>query len=307
MDGVLVIDKPAGLTSHDVVVAARRYLGESRVGHTGTLDPLATGVLALACGRATRLVRFLMSSTKDYEATVRFGVTTDSYDITGTETARTGSQPTAGDVEAALESLRGERLQTPPAFSAKKISGRRAYDMAREQRPVSPKPARVCLSRVELVDLTGHEGTFRLTCSAGYYVRSFAHDLGQLAGTGACLAELRRTRSGEFGIDRALPLSALQEDLERTRHALVPLHDLLGSLDAVRVTEEGRTRVVHGRDLRAEHLQPAAAIGQPFSQGSGGGSSGAQWVRIMDDGGALVALATVRANDGALHPAVVLI
>ena len=305
MDGVLVIDKPAGLTSHDVVLAARRYLGESHVGHTGTLDPLATGVLALACGRATRLVRFLVSSTKDYEATVRFGVTTDSYDITGTETTRTGRQPDASDVSAALESLRGQRLQTPPAFSAKKIAGRRAYDMARAQRPVAPKAVPVCLSRAELVDLTGSEGTFRLTCSAGYYVRSFAHDLGQLAGTGACLAALRRTRAGEFGLDRALPLSALQDGLTHAPRAMVPLHELLSSLDAVCVTDEGRTRVAHGRDIRPEHLQEAT--GRPISPRPQEGSMGRQWMRIVDAGGLLVAVATVREADGALHPAVVLI
>src|SRR5215210_1318648 len=122
MDGVLVIDKPPGLTSHDVVAAARRALGESRIGHTGTLDPLATGVLPLAVGRATRLVRFLVASDKDYSATIRFGLTTDSYDIDGAETARSDRRPTRADVEAMLASLTGDYLQTPPAYSAKKVA-----------------------------------------------------------------------------------------------------------------------------------------------------------------------------------------
>ena len=123
MDGVLIIDKPRDLTSHDVVAAARRVLGERRIGHTGTLDPLATGVLPLACGRATRLVRFLTSSDKEYEATIRFGFTTDSYDVTGAETSRSGLRPETGAVTGALASLTGSYLQMPPAFSAKKVGG----------------------------------------------------------------------------------------------------------------------------------------------------------------------------------------
>ena len=133
IDGVLVLDKPQGLTSHDVVAVARRALGERRIGHTGTLDPLATGVLPLACGRATRLVRFLTASDKDYDATIRFGLTTDSYDVTGTETSRSGRLPERDAVERALATLTGSYLQTPPAFSAKKVAGRRSYDMARER------------------------------------------------------------------------------------------------------------------------------------------------------------------------------
>ena len=136
MDGVLVIDKPSGVTSHDVVAVARRAIGERRIGHTGTLDPLATGVLPLACGRATRLVRFLTASDKEYLATVRFGMTTDSYDVTGTETSRSALRPDRDAVTRALASLTGSYLQTPPAFSAKKVAGRRAYDMARREEAV---------------------------------------------------------------------------------------------------------------------------------------------------------------------------
>ena len=204
MNGVLVVDKPEGLTSHDVVAAARRALGETRIGHTGTLDPLATGVLPLVCGRATRLVRFLSASDKDYEATIRFGFTTDSFDITGEETSRTDREPSREAAVAALESLRGEYLQTPPAYSAKKVSGRRAYDLARRDQSVALAPAAVRVARAELVAFTGTHATVALTCSAGFYVRSFAHALGRLVGTGACLEALQRTRSGEFGIDEAV-------------------------------------------------------------------------------------------------------
>src|SRR5215510_4923064 len=130
MDGVLVVDKPQGLTSHDVVAVARRCLNESRIGHTGTLDPLATGVLPLACGRATRLVRFLSASDKDYEARIRFGLSTDTYDITGTTIRTSEVRPGRDAIEQALTSLRGDYLQMPPAFSAKKIGGTPAYELA---------------------------------------------------------------------------------------------------------------------------------------------------------------------------------
>jgi tRNA pseudouridine55 synthase len=310
IDGVIVVDKPEGPTSHDVVAVARRVLGEQRIGHTGTLDPLATGVLALACGRATRLVRFLTASTKDYEATVRFGVTTDTFDVTGEETGRSGRRPTATDVEAALGSLRGDYLQTPPAFSAKKVAGRRAYALARQQQPVTPAAVAVRVSRADLVALSGDTATFLLTCSAGFYVRSFAHTLGELVGTGACLAALRRTRSGEFGIAQAIPLTALRVADEDRMPGFVPMHSLLCGLASVCVTGEGRLRIVHGRTIHQEHLvEPnlgleglgrATADGEPTTEDT-------CWVRILDQSGTLVAMARARRPDGALQPAVVLI
>src|SRR5688572_22860671 len=148
MNGVLIVDKPQGITSHDVVAAARRLLGEPRIGHTGTLDPMATGVLPLAIGRATRLVRFLSSSDKDYDATIRFGLTTDTYDITGTEASRSGRTPDIDSVLRALDQLRGDYLQMPPPFSAKKIGGKRAYDLARQQREVTLASVPVRVARV---------------------------------------------------------------------------------------------------------------------------------------------------------------
>ncbi len=198
MDGVLVVDKPQGLTSHDVVAVARRSLHERRIGHTGTLDPLATGVLPLACGRATRLVRFFVSSDKDYEATIRFGVSTDSYDITGAETSRSDRVPERDAVETALASLRGEYLQVPPAFSAKKVAGERAYARARRDETVTLQAVPVRVPRADLVECSGASARIHVTCSAGFYVRTFAHSLGELVGTGACLESLRRTRCGEF-------------------------------------------------------------------------------------------------------------
>lgn len=295
MDGVLVVDKPEGLTSHDVVAVARRALGETRIGHTGTLDPLATGVLPLACGRATRLVRFLTASDKDYDATIRFGLTTDSYDITGTETSRSGLQPARDAVVAALATLTGDYLQMPPAFSAKRVGGRRAYALARDDRPVELTAVPVTVSRVELLAFSGDSARVALTCSAGFYVRSFAHELGTRLGTGACLDALRRTRSGDFGLEPAVTIEELQRGPEDAAEWMVPLERLLPAFPAVRVTDEGRMRVGHGRVLEEGHL----ATELPAGPG--------EWVRVLDPEGLLVAVATRGPQPGSLHPAVVLI
>ena len=299
MDGVLVVDKPEGLTSHDVVAAARRILGEKRIGHTGTLDPLATGVLPLACGRATRLVRFLTASDKDYDATIRFGLTTDSYDITGEETSRSAVRPTRERLDEALASLRGDYLQMPPAYSAKKVAGRRAYDLARNDEPVTLTAVPVSVTRAEVLAFDGDRVRIELTCSAGFYVRALAHSLGQLVGAGACLETLRRTRSGDFGLEAAITLDALAEEDDGGAGFLIPMEELLPRMPGIRVTDEGLQRVSHGRELEARHLIGAIdaradlAI-QPYT-------------RLLDADGHLLALATSGGTPGSLHPSVVLI
>src|SRR5580765_516017 len=291
MDGVLVVDKPESLTSHDVVAAARRLLGEKRIGHTGTLDPLATGVLPLACGRATRLVRFLSASDKDYEATILFGVTTDTLDVTGQETGRSGATPSRGALLAAMQSLEGELLQVPPAYSAKKVGGRRAYDFARRDEPVELAAVPVRVSRLELMEFGDDRCRVSLTCSAGFYVRALVRDIGARCGTGACLEALRRTRSGDFTLEEAIPLDALHggtavrgagpaERREEGRGGpadletlLIPMEDLLPGMPAVTVTAEGLARVSHG-----QHVRPVDLAGpQP--------SGDAEWVRLLDAGG----------------------
>ena len=288
MDGVIVVDKPRGLTSHDVVATARRALAERRIGHTGTLDPLATGVLPLACGRATRLVRFLTASDKDYDATIRFGLTTDSYDVTGLETSRSGLRPEAEAVTRALAALAGRYMQMPPAFSAKKVGGRRAYAMARAATPVELTPAPVTVSRADLLDLTGDIARVRLTCSAGFYVRTFAHSLGELVRTGACLQDLRRTRSGEFSLAQAIDIETLSRGGDAAAAALVPVDRLLPTLPTVTLTDEGRNRVSHGQEVEG-------IVGS------------AEWVRLADREGHLVAMARAGSRPGSLHPTVVLI
>jgi tRNA pseudouridine55 synthase len=303
MDGVLVVDKPQGLTSHDVVAVARRCLREPRIGHTGTLDPLATGVLPLACGRATRLVRFFTASDKEYDAGIRFGLTTDSYDITGVETSRSGQAPSREAIEEALQSLRGEYLQTPPAYSAKKVSGRRAYEMARRAEPVALEPVPVRVTRAELLDVSGASARVVVACSAGFYVRTFAHSLGERVGTGACLESLRRTRSGDFDLATAVPLEVLQRDAAAAVGRVVALNQLLPNLPAARLTDEGRTRVLHGRDVDEAHLC------RDDERGLDNGRT--EWVRLLDEAGHLLALGTPAAGKTgdrrALHPAVVLI
>ncbi|MGE0444046.1 MAG: tRNA pseudouridine(55) synthase TruB [Vicinamibacterales bacterium] len=290
MDGVLVVDKPEGLTSHDVVAVARRALREKRIGHTGTLDPLATGVLPLACGKATRLVRFLSASDKDYEATIRFGLTTDTYDITGTETGRVPGPIRRAEVEAALETLKGEYLQTPPPYSAKKVEGVRAYALARRAQPVALKAVPVHVSALTLLDLDEERAVVRLTCSAGFYVRSFAHALGQAVGTGACLEALRRTRSGDFTVEAAMTLDELQADPEAAAGWVLPLEGLLPRFPAVTVTDEGRLRASHGRELLPGHYS-----GRPEG-----------WTRILDAEGRLLGLGQPGTHADSLHPEVVL-
>ena len=306
MNGVLVVDKPQGPTSHDLVAVARRALGERSIGHTGTLDPLATGVLPLACGKATRLVRFLSASDKAYDAVVRFGVATDSYDLAGRVVQESPARPTRQSIEDAIASLVGLRLQTPPAFSAKRVGGQRAYDLARQERPVAVVPVPVTLHSAEIIATTDDDATVRLVCSAGFYVRSFAYDLGQMVGSCACLAALRRTRAGRFTLEGAVDATVLAgagtpEGAERIRLAVVPMSALLPELGAVQVDQVGLARVLHGQELEPRHVHPL--LGQdvplPLEQ--------APWTRVLGPTGDLVAMATPGTGPGALHPAVVLI
>ncbi|HEX8352045.1 MAG TPA: tRNA pseudouridine(55) synthase TruB, partial [Pyrinomonadaceae bacterium] len=221
MDGIIIIDKPAGRTSHDVVARARRVLREKRVGHTGTLDPFATGVLVLLVGRATRLAQFLSGAEKEYEATVRLGYSTDTGDLTGQrrespspgEAALDCAPLTRERLEAALAPLRGEIEQVPPMYSAKKVRGKKLYELARRGEEIERQAVRVRVSEFEIAAEGGgsllspnEDGTCdlraRVVCSAGTYVRALAESLGENLGTGAHLAALRRTRAGEFGLGR---------------------------------------------------------------------------------------------------------
>lgn len=212
VDGVLLVDKKSGLTSHDVVERFRRRAKVKKAGHTGTLDPLATGLLVLCVGKATRLQAYLMGMEKTYEGTIQFGWATDSYDASGTPV---GDPVEANvehvDFEKHLDVFRGDIEQMPPAFSAKKIEGVRAYALARKGEEVKLQPKRVTIYEFDIVSVEGSRARFRVRSSAGTYVRSLAHDLGQAIGTPAHLKDLRRTAIGTFGIDDAIPFDRLAE------------------------------------------------------------------------------------------------
>lgn len=308
LDGVLVVDKPTGPTSHDVVACVRRALRTKKVGHLGTLDPLATGVLPLAVGRATRLASLLTGAAKQYDAQIRLGLVTDSYDITGTVVGGAaaagqgdGTPPLPEQIADALGRFVGAGEQLPPPVSAKKVGGVRAYVLARQQRPVQPKSVAVTLETLTVLSIDGWHLRCRLRCSSGYYVRSLAHDLGQRLGCGGCLEGLRRERHGAFGLADAVALDEVVPDAPDAASRgpmlvsrLIPLSALLPELPAVVVTDDGRRRTAHGNTLRTFEL----ARGQI--------SSAAARVRVLDTGGRLLAIAEPGPGQ-MLHPRVVLV
>ena len=295
-DGVLVVDKPAGPTSHDIVAAVRRRLRGAKVGHTGTLDPFATGVLPLVVGRATRLARFLTAADKEYDALIRLGRATDTCDLTGRVTfeAPAGFAPPApAAVAAAIDGFVGTWMQTPPAYSAKLAGGVRAYEQARRGEAVDRPPARVTVSRLELLSIEGPLVRVRLVCSAGFYVRAFADAVGRELGTRGCLDALRRLRSGSFTLAEAVPVAAL--DAGGLDGRLLPLESLLPEWPAVGLTAEGAAWAAHGRDLGPAQCR----------SGQGSAPAGSA-VRLFAPDGRLVALAEGGAG-GILHPSVVLV
>ena len=267
MDGVLIIDKPAGLTSHDVVARVRKTIGERRVGHTGTLDPFATGVMVVLIGRATRLAQFLSGAEKEYEAVMRFGYATETGDLTGAridtefqEKARSAPSLRKEEIESAMESFRGKVEQLPPMYSAKKVAGRKLYEHARRGEEVERQPVRVTIHEFELLHDNelmppNNDGSLdlraRVVCSAGTYIRTLAEDLGKQLGVGAHLVELRRTRAGRFGIDAALTLEKLAEACERNSisDALISPHQALSDLPVIELGEDELRRTLHGLDL----------------------------------------------------------
>jgi tRNA pseudouridine55 synthase len=286
MDGLLIVDKPAGWTSHDVVARARRLLREKRVGHTGTLDPFATGVLVLLVGRATRLAQFLAGAEKEYEATIRLGYSTTTGDLTGErradaeageEMSAAGEEVEAGagakdcaalereQFEAALASLRGEIEQVPPMYSAKKVGGRKLYELARRGEEVERRAARVKVSVFEVLgeesdawSRPNDDGTcdvrVRVVCSAGTYVRALAESVGERLGTGAHLAALRRTRAGQFRVEDAVTPDGLQKLSEAGADAgefLLRPEAALPHLPSAHLTSDEARRARHGAAIRA--------------------------------------------------------
>ena len=316
MDGILIVDKPEGWTSHDVVARARRLLKEKRVGHTGTLDPFATGVLVLLVGRATRLAQFLSGAEKEYEATIRLGHATDTGDLTGARREGEGAEENAKDcaavtreeLEAALALLRGEIAQVPPMYSAKKIGGKKLYELARRGEEIEREAVRVSVREFEVVaDADGGfmksngDGTCdvraRVVCSAGTYVRSLAESAGETLGTGAHLAALRRTRAGEFRIERAVSFEELQRvfgeggRVEGGAEFLLPVEAALPQMPSAHLSAEDARRVRHGAAVQA--AGPCAW------------EEGAQ-VAMFEEGGALLAVGVYDSAAALLRPRVML-
>lgn len=293
MDGILLIDKPAGPTSHDVVARMRAVSGERRIGHTGTLDPMATGLLILVLGKATRLSNYLTSGEKSYEAVIRLGWFTDTDDAMGQRKGNPAQLPADSSLERALERFRGEFDQLPPQHSAKKVGGERAYDLARKDTLVELRAVPVTVSALELLGREGDLVTVAVTASAGFYVRALARDLGETLGCGAHLAELRRVGAGRFRIEDAIAM-AEAERLGRGIDAhLISPADALSELPFVVCTAAGLARAQHGNPLSPEHLE-----------GRWVSPAGGKPTRVLDAQGTLVALA--HARGGALHPAIVL-
>ena len=306
MDGLLIVDKPVGPTSHDVVARVRRALGERRIGHTGTLDPMASGVLPLVLGRATRLARFLSAAEKTYIAVVRLGMETDSHDADGQPVGDPydGAMPDPAAIERALDSFRGTFLQQPPRFSAKKIGGIRSHALARQERarpstalgpgPVAARPVSVSVSDLRVLGIDGTDVELALTCSAGFYVRALAHDLGQQLRTGAHLAALRRTRAGDLRVEDAIALDAIVGDAGAAAAAIVPMGRMLTTLPAAALSDEGVRRARHGRSLGPGDFCA------PLPQAASG------FTRLLDSSGDLVGVAEPERAPGVLHPVVIL-
>ncbi|HWG53194.1 MAG TPA: tRNA pseudouridine(55) synthase TruB [Gemmatimonadaceae bacterium] len=277
-DGLLLVDKPAGRSSHDVVNVVRRVLGVRRAGHAGTLDPFATGLLILLIGRATRLASCLEDEPKTYEATVRLDAETDTDDLTG-QVVRTAPVPPRAELERAMLALSGDILQVPPAYSAKQRDGQRAYVAARRGTALALPPVAVRVEAWTVRAWRANELDVRITCAGGTYIRALARDLGRLADGAAHLAALRRVQCGGFSVDAASPLDALG-----AAPALLPPRAAVPSLPAQVVTADEAARVAHGQRIPARVAGPRAAL--------------------VDDAGALVALAD-RADEH-WHPRLVM-
>jgi len=305
MDGVLIIDKPSGITSHDVVARTRHILHERRIGHTGTLDPFATGVLVLLLGKATRLAQFLSSLDKEYHAIIRLGYATDTGDPTGTRIPGPPSKPdnfTEEAIESALQNLRGDIDQVPPMYSAKKVEGKRLYELARRGESVERQPVRVCIYEFEPIRPEGQlikdnlDGTFdfhaRVSCSSGTYVRTLAEDFGKRLYVGAHLAELRRTRVGDFEISQAITLEQLKLHFgeESLGSVVLPVNAALSRLPFVHLRAEDVSRARHGREVMVAESERIDG----------------EDVAMYDADEQLIAVGRYDANSRSLHPHVVL-
>jgi tRNA pseudouridine55 synthase len=295
VNGILIIDKPGGITSHDVVARVRRIFKTKRVGHTGTLDPFATGVMVILVDRATRLAQYLDKDEKEYEATVRFGFETDTGDRTGSPRSEVqGPMSLSPDVvESALEHLRGQIEQVPPMYSAKKIDGKKLYELARKGETVERKAVSVTISKLEVtrpLDKASQEMTICVSCSAGTYIRTLAEDIGRKAGVGAHLGELRRTAAGRFTIGQSVTLEQLA-DLDDASSMLIPMIEAVAHLSEFKLSADRTAKTLNGMSTRVFEM--------PFTDG--------QSIRMIGDNGQLLAIGVFDAAENVVQPKVVLV
>jgi tRNA pseudouridine55 synthase len=296
MNGLLIIDKPDGLTSHDVVARVRRILKTKRVGHTGTLDPFATGVMVILVGQATRLAQFLDKDEKEYEALVQFGFETDTGDRTGSSKSKVQSPKSVNveDIERVLPRFRGHIEQIPPMYSAKKVEGKKLYELARKGVEIERKAVAVSIYQLEIIsddELRTPNSTIRIrvVCSAGTYIRTLAEDIGCSVGTGAHLAELQRTRAGQFNISEAITLADLEEMADPVS-ALIPMSTAVAHLPEVVLNEDRVVKTKNG--LSSRFLDTGFANGDT--------------VRMVNTDADLIAIGVYNAEEKTVQPKVVL-
>ena len=299
MDGILIIDKPEGLTSHDVVARVRRALHIKRVGHTGTLDPFATGVLVLLIGKATRLAQFLDKDEKEYEAVIQFGFETDTGDKTGMRTAKCGlrneeiaERLATTDWQNVLSGFRGEIEQVPPMYSAKKLAGKKLYELARQGKEIERKPIKVIVHELEIIDdeKFGNPQSalrIRVLCYAGTYIRTLAEDIGRRIGIGAHLTELRRKRAGKFALDESVNV----RDLDASTVKLLPIEEAISHLPEFVLSDERVEKTRNGMTTRTN--------GNQF------GSD--EIVRMVDHKGKLIAIGVNEDDLSEIRPKIVLV
>jgi tRNA pseudouridine55 synthase len=306
MNGILIIDKPVGLTSHDVVSRLRRILKTKSIGHTGTLDPFATGVLVMLIGKATRLARFLDKDEKEYQAVVRFGFETDTGDCTGSPKSHVSSPKslTIGELETVLPEFRGSVLQTPPMYSAKKVEGKKLYELARNGIEIERKPVSVNVSKLEITDKAfekgendlGHETWdlgLRVSCSAGTYIRTLAEDMGKRVGVGAHLAELRRIRAGKFDLSKAVTIEELEEIVVKGEQSniSIPMNEAISHLPSVVLSNEELEKTKNGM----KYVYENSSLGDE------------QPIRMNDHNGELAAIGFYKRAEKYVQPKVVLL
>ena len=290
MNGILLVDKPAGWTSHDVVAKLRGVLGERRMGHSGTLDPMATGLLVVFAGRATRAVSFSENHTKCYEAHLRLGLTTDTQDTTGTVLSRSERAVSRAELEAVLPQFRGDILQVPPMYSALKVDGKKLYEIARRGGEVARKARPVTIEELTVLGEADGDYVLRVRCSKGTYIRTLCHDIGKKLGCGAAMAQLVRTRSGMFSLEDAVTLKQTEElrDAGTLEEHILSVKQILSYLPAFICGKDHEKALMNGNQLKPGWGKAPQGI--------------AETMMVLDSEENLIGVYEWKKNTGMLHP-----